>query len=329
MNSSSHLPGLPKVEIHLHLDCSLSIDSVSALVPGMTLERYRDEYLAPAKCRNLVDYFRYLEAPQALLQNAEALKIATADLMRQLHEDNVVYAEIRFAPHLHLQGGLTPEQVVEAVLEGRREGWKHHPVETRLILCTLRHYDTATGMKVLELAGTYRTEGVGGIDLAGDEAGFSLDPHVPVFTAAAERGIPATAHAGEASGADSVREVVERLGVRRVGHGVRSIEDEAVVNLLIEREVHLETCPSCNIQIDVFDRYQDHPIDRLAMRGVSVGVNTDARGPTALTLALEYSRLHGVFGWDEAAFRRANQRALSAAFLDEPTRKRLAERLDG
>jgi len=235
LNSSSHLPDLPKVELHLHTGLPLSIDLGVSSGPRQTLERYRDEYLAPAKCRNLVDYFRYLEAPQALLQNAEALKIATADLMRQLHEDNVVYAEIRFAPHLHLEGGLTPEQVVEAVLEGRREGWKHHPVETRLILCTLRHYDTATGMKVLELAGTYRTEGVGGIDLAGDEAGFSLDPHVPVFTAAAERGIPATAHAGEASGADSVREVVERLGVRRVGHGVRSIEDEAVVNLLIER----------------------------------------------------------------------------------------------
>lgn len=315
---------VPKVELHVHLDCSMSYQSVSALDPNIDPERYREKYLAPAKCYDLVDYFRYLVAPQSLLQTEEALELATTDLLRQFADDGVVYAEIRFAPHLHIAGGLNTRQVVEAVLRGRAAGFELYGVETRLILCTLRHYDTRKGMEVLSLAERYKNNGVGGIDLAGDEAGFSLDPHVPVFRAAHEAGIGTTAHAGEAKGAESVWEVVTRLGVRRIGHGVRSIEDRKVMDLLIERKVHLEVCPSCNIQIDVFGTYAQHPVERLNEYGVSVGINTDARGPTQLTLNLEYERMSQNFGWAADEFRAANMRALNAAFLDLEARERLS-----
>jgi adenosine deaminase len=324
--TSEELRSMPKVELHLHLDCSMSFQSVQALVPDMTPERYRAEFLAPVKCRNLVDYFRYLAAPLALLQTAAALRIATIDLLRQLADDTVVYAEIRFAPHLHRQAGLTTEAVVETVLAALTEGKAIYPVEARLILCTLRPDDTAQGMELLDLAARYAGHGVGGFDLAGDEAGYGLTEHIPVFRAAAERGVNVTAHAGEAVGAGSVREVIEELGVRRVGHGVRAIEDEAVLDLIAGNGVHLEVCPSCNIQIDVFERYEDHPVDRLARRGLSVGINTDARGPTDLTLTQEYQRLHDVFGWRRADFRKANASALAAAFIDDNTRLRLAAR---
>jgi len=317
---------IPKVELHLHLDCSLSLQSVSALVSDMTVERYRDKYLAPLKCRDLVDYLNYLSAPQALLQNVRALKIATVDLFRQMADDGVVYAEIRFAPHLHLDEGLKPEDVVEAVLEGRLEAQELYPVESRIILCTLRHFDTATGLEVVKLANSYQSMGVAGIDLAGDEAHFPLDPHIPVFRKAGQLGLRATAHAGEAAGAESVREVVEKLGVRRVGHGVRSIESGAVIDILIKKGVHLEVCPSCNVQIDVFQRYQDHPIDRLRRRGVSVGVNTDARGPTDLTLSREYERLRDEFGWGQPVFRKANIDAINAAFLEATDRDKIMRR---
>lgn len=327
MSDPANSRAIPKVELHLHLDCSLSFRSVSALISGMTFERYRTEYLAPPKCRDLVDYLGFLAAPQALLQDVHGLKIATLDLFRQLEEDDVVYAEIRFAPHLHLAAGLKPQDVVEAVLEARLEARKRYSVESRIILCTLRHFDTATGLEVVKLAETYRAQGVGGIDLAGDEANYAIEAHIPVFRKAAERGIPATAHAGEALGAESVRETVEKLGVRRIGHGVRSIESRAVIDLLKEKNVHLEVCPSCNIQIDVFDRYEDHPIDRLARLGVSVGVNTDARGPTDLTLSIEYERLRETFGWTPAAFRKANANALAAAFIDATDRDRIMLRL--
>jgi adenosine deaminase len=321
------LNALPKVELHLHLDCSMSFASVSALDRGVTPERYRAEFLAPQKCVNLVDYFRYLAAPLALLQSREALRVATIDLLRQLAEDGVIYAEIRFAPQLHRQTGLRTEEVVETVLAAVTEGRATYPVEARLILCTLRPDDTVQGLELVRIAETYSAHGVGGVDLAGDETGYGLGEHIPVFRKAAERGLNVTAHAGEAGGAEKVREVIEQLGVRRVGHGVRSIEDEAVIELLLERDVHLEVCPSCNIQIDVFDRYADHPVDALVRRGVSVGINTDARGPTDLTLTQEYGRLQDVFGWDRERFRAANLGAIERAFADEATKAAVRARL--
>lgn len=325
---STPVADLPKVELHLHLDCSMSFQSVSALVPDMTPERYRAEFLAPKKCVNLVDYFRYLAAPLALLQTEHALRIATIDLLRQLADDNVVYAEIRFAPQLHQREGLRTEQVVEIVLSAIAEGKALYPLEARIILCTLRPEDTAQGFELLSIAEKFAAHGVGGIDLAGDEAGYGLGEHIPVFRRAADRGINVTAHAGEASGAESVREVVTELGVRRVGHGVRSIEDPAVVDLLLERGVHLEICPSCNIQIDVFPTYPDHPIDRLRQAGVSLSVNTDARGPTDLTLRKEYQRLHDVFGWTAEAFRKANHDALRVSFLEDAQKARIRALID-
>lgn len=317
------LNALPKVELHLHLDCSMSFTSVNALDPSVTPERYRAEFLAPKKCVNLVDYFRYLAPALALLQSREALRVTTIDLMRQLAEDGVIYAEIRFAPQLHRQTGLTPEEVVETVLAAVAEGREAYPVEARLILCQLRPEDTANGLELVRIAEKYRAHGVGGVDLAGDETGYGLGEHIPVFSKARDLGLNITAHAGEAGGAEKVREVVEQLGVKRVGHGVRSIEDEAVVDLLLERDVHLEVCPSCNIQIDVFDRFEDHPVDALVRRGVSVGINTDARGPTDLTLTQEYGRLQEVFGWDRERFRAANIGAIERAFVDDATRAAL------
>lgn len=315
---------LPKVELHLHLDCSMSFESVAALVPDMTPERYRAEFLAPKKCINLVDYFRYLAAPLALLQTGHALRIATIDLLRQLAEDNVIYAEIRFAPQLHQREGLRTEEVVEIVLAAINEGKILYPLEARLILCTLRPDDAAQGFEIVALAEKYAAQGVGGIDLAGDEAGYGLADHIPVFRRAADRGINVTAHAGEAAGAGSVAEVVTQLGVRRVGHGVRSIEDPAVIELLLEHKVHLEVCPSCNVQIDVFPTYAEHPVDRLRKSGVSLSINTDARGPTDLTLRQEYQRLETTFGWTKRDFVARNLNAINASFLSEPLRTKLA-----
>lgn len=328
MLSEAELRAVPKVELHLHLDCSMSFASVSALDPSVTPERYRAEFLAPRKCVNLVDYFRYLAPALALLQTREALRVTTIDLLRQLHEDGVVYAEIRFAPQLHRQTGMSTEAVVETVLAALVEGRRSYPVEARLILCQLRPEDTANGLELVRIAQKYRAQGVGGVDLAGDETGYGLGEHIPVFKQARDLGLNITAHAGEAGGAEKVREVVEQLGVRRVGHGVRSIEDDAVIALLLERDVHLEVCPSCNIQIDVFDRYEDHPVDALVRRGVSVGVNTDARGPTDLTLTEEYERLQQVFGWDAARFRAANLAAIGRAFADDATKAAIRARLE-
>lgn len=318
---------LPKVELHLHLDCSLSHAAAARLAPGLTPEAYEREFVAPAKCKDLADYLTRAVAGVRLLQSREALALAVADVFSQLQQDGVIYAEIRFAPLLHTEQGLTPEAVVAAVDRATEQAIRATGIEARLILCTLRHFPEAQSLQTAQLVAAFRGSRIVALDIAADEAGFSLEAHVAAYRFAAEHDLPRTAHAGEALGAESVRETLAKLRPSRLGHGVRSIEDPALLQQLIAQHIHLEVCPSSNVQTGVCATYADHPVDRLFRAGVSLGINTDTRAITRITLNQEYQHLHKVFGWDLSHFRQCNLNALDAAFLQPPLRARLRENL--
>ncbi len=323
----SALAALPKVELHLHLDCSLSYAVVSRLAPHVTEARYRAEFVAPAKCTNLADFLTRAPQGVALMQSADALALVVDDLFAQLARDGVLYAEVRFAPLLHTAGGLAPEAVVRAVADATDAAVQASGVEARLILCTLRHFSEAESLATARLVDAFRGTRVAALDLAADEAGFPLDAHVAAYAYARERGLARTAHAGEARGAESVWETLRRLAPSRIGHGVRSVEDPALVAHLIAHAVHLEVCPTSNVQTDVVPTLADHPVDRLYRAGVPLGINTDARTITDVTLADEYERLAAAFGWTAADFLACNEAALRAAFLPDAERERLRARL--
>ena len=226
----------------------------------------------------------------------------------------MVYAEIRFAPLLHLQQGLSPEQVVEAVLAATKEGIQQSGVEARLILCTLRRFDEDQSLHTARLAEKFQGTLVAGMDIAGDEAGYPIDHHVKAFEFARNRGIPCTAHAGEAKGAGSIWETLSHLHPQRIGHGVRSIEDEKLMDFLLEKGIHLEVCPTSNIQVDVFQHMKDHPVDLLLNKGISLSINTDGRTLSDTTLEKEYGKLESAFGWTPEHFKKCNLQAISHAF---------------
>ena len=158
--------------------------------------------------------------------------------------------------------------------------------------------------------------------------GFPVDAHIPAFQYAREAGIPCTAHAGEARGPDSVWETLEHFVPSRIGHGVRSIEDPVLVKHLREQQIHLEVCPTCNVQIDIYDTYADHPIDKLYRAGISLNVNTDDRTITNITLSQEYEKMHQTFGWEPKDFLQTNRNALIAAFVPDDVRTRLLAELE-
>jgi adenosine deaminase len=325
--SRKEIESLPKIELHLHLDCCLSFDAVSDLRPGTTWEAYRNDFVGAARYKDLADFLRIIDNSLALMQTEEGLRRVTEDLFPRLKKDNVIYAEIRFAPLLHLRQGLTPERVVRIVEESVSGSVEKTGIEARLILCTLRHFTEEQSMKTVELVEKFRGTRVTALDLGADEAGFPIAAHIPAFRYARERGIPFTAHAGEAKGPESVWETLEHFQPSRIGHGVRSIEDPVLVEELKNKNIHLEVCPTCNVQIGVFDRYADHPIDRLYHAGVSVGINTDARTITNISLSDEYEKLRQVFGWGAGHFFRCNRGALAAAFLPGPQKRALEEKL--
>ena len=318
----------PKIELHLHLDCSLSYGVVQRLDPAVTGEEYRRSFIAPAKCTDLADYISRAVKGVELMQTEEQLRLVTLDLFQQLQKDNVIYAEIRFAPLQHLQKGLTPAEVVQAVDAAVAEGIRETGVEARIILCTLRHYSEAQSLETVRLVEQFRGTQVVGFDIAADEAGFPIDNHLAAFHYANEKGLPCTAHAGEAKGAESVWETLQHFHPQRIGHGVRSTEDENLLQFLKEKTIHLEVCPTSNIQTAVYDRIENHTADKLYNSGVSLSINTDARTISDVTLASEYTTLEQVFGWTKEHFRRCNLEAINHAFVSDDVKQKLRSRIE-
>ncbi|MBI2682883.1 MAG: adenosine deaminase [Acidobacteriales bacterium] len=317
---------LPKVELHLHLDCSLSYDVVRRLDPSVAPERFRREFVAPAGCNNLRDYIRCAQAGIRLMQSKTQLRAVVEDLFAQLAADHVIYAEIRFAPLLHTAGGLTPQQVLETVDDAAEAGIAATGVDARLILCTLRHFTVEQSLETAHLVRHFRGSRVAGFDLAADES-LPLAPHIAAFRYAVENGLNRTAHAGEARGAESVWETLEQLKPARIGHGVRSVEDPKLVEHLAKHRIHLETCPTSNCQTGAVASYAAHPIDRLQRAGVSAGISCDGRAISDITLAREYDKLAENFAWGKPQLLQANLDAAQAAFLAGSPKARLIERL--
>lgn len=325
-----NLTQLPKVELHLHLDCSLSYAAVAQLDPTISEATYQAQFVAPNKCVSLADYLTRPPRMVALLQSEAALRLAVRDLFAQLARDNVVYAEVRYAPLLHTAEGLAPAAVVHAVETEMAACSEATGIAARLLLCTLRHFTEAQSLETAALAARFRGTLVAGLDIAGDET-LPLAPHVAAFDYAHAHGVACTAHAGEAreaGGPASMRETLTLLRPRRIGHGVRSAEDDALVRELAAGGVHLEVCPTCNVQIDLFDAYPDHPVDRLYRAGVALNLNTDTRAISNVTLTEEYERVGRHFGWGAAELLTTNRMAIRAAFAPSSVQAAVEERLE-
>ena len=318
---------LPKVELHLHFDCSLSYAVVSRLNPSITLEDYRNDFIAPAKCANLAEVLTRSANSIALMQTEEQLRLATYDVFEQLQQEHVYYAELRFAPLLHTTKGLSAEEVIAAVDAAAASASQATGVEARIILCTLRHFTPEQSLQTARLIERFKGTRVVALDIAGDEAGYPLEPHVPAFQFAAQHGIPYTAHSGESAGAESVWETLRLLGTSRIGHGVHSIEDRALVEHLRKEHIHLEMCPTSNYQTNAVDTYANHPIANLYDAGISLSVNSDDRTLCNINLTREYEKLHANFGWDETHFLQCNLNAIRAAFLPEAVKQQLENKL--
>jgi adenosine deaminase len=319
--------GLPKVELHLHLDCSLSFSAVSRIDPSVTLQEYQQDFTGPAKYANLEEFFKRAQKGTALMQTAEQLRIVTSDLFEQLQRDNVMYVEILLVPYMHTSRGLLAENVVEIVDDAVSRASRATGIEARIILSTLRHYTMQQSLATVKLVERFKGSHVSGIDLGAYEAGFPIFAHIAAFQYAAQNEIPRTVHAGEARGAESVWEVLKNLRPSRIGHGVRSCEDPLLIEHLKKERIHLEVCPTSNVQIDLYNTYADHPINAFYNANLSVSVNTDTRMIANVTLTQEYERLHEAFGWDKRHFLQCNLNALHASFLPEDAKQRLEKRL--
>ena len=313
------------IELHLHLDGSISPDMARDLarLEGRDLDLSDDEILALLSvsegCRDLNEYLEKFAFPCSLLQTPEQIAASVRMLQDELLEESVIYAEIRFAPQKHCERGLTQRQVVEAALEGLAGS----PLDAGLILCCMRGDDThEQNLETVRVAAEFLGRGVVAVDLAGAEALFPTEDFADVFALARGLGVPATIHAGEAAGPQSVRAALS-MGASRIGHGVRSAEDPTLLAELAARNIPCELCPTSNLNTCVFGSYADVPLRAFLAAGVPVSVSSDNRSVSRTSVAREMEAMVTAHHLTDDEVRAMLLSSVEAAFTDETTKARL------
>lgn len=278
------------IDLHLHLDGSLTPAYViiQAKKQGLDLPVWEEKELvkymtAPADCRDLNEYLEKFDLPCSVMQTEDALTEAVRDVCRQMEAQGMKYVEIRFAPQLHTKKGLTQRQVTEAAIKGLPEG---KGLEAKLILCCMRmENNEKENMETIRMAEAYLGKGVAAADLAGAEAIFPTKSFEPVFRMARDAGVPFTIHAGEADGPKSIWTAL-KFGAKRIGHGVRCLEDETLVEYLREHRIPLEVCPTSNFQTKAVKG--EYPLKKMLEKGLCVTLNTDNTTVSGTTLEKEF-----------------------------------------
>lgn len=308
---------MKKIELHLHLDGSLNISYASQL-----MGRDVTDELVSIHDKTLAEYLEKFELPIKLLQTKEDIETFASLLAKELESEEVIYAEVRFCPLLHT-GTLTAEEIIDSVLKGFQ---RVPEVKINLILCMMRNFSVKQNEEIIKLAKEYRNRHVVAVDLAGDEAAYPTSDFASLFDLAQKEKIPYTIHAGEADGVDSIRAAID-FGTKRIGHGVRSIESDEIVQELIENEITLEICPKSNVDTGVYSSIEEHPIKKLVDAGVLVTINTDNRTVSNTSLEYEYDLLRQTFGFTDVDFVKFNINAINAAFLSDEEKEELKKQL--
>jgi len=341
--SSELVRRAPKVLLHDHLDGGLRPGTILELaaesghaLPASDPDALRRWFEDSANSGSLERYLETFDHTVAVMQTADQLRRVARECALDLADDGVVYAEVRYAPEQHLDGGLTPQQVVEAVRDGFVEGQKAAraagtPIVVRQLLTAMRHQ--ARSREVAELTVAYRDHGVVGFDIAGAEAGYPPTRHLDAFEYLQRENAHFTIHAGEAFGLPSIWQAIQWCGADRLGHGVRIIDDidtdadgtpqlGLLASYVRDKRIPLEMCPSSNIQTGAAASIAEHPIGRLTDLRFRVTVNTDNRLMSGTTLSRELGLLVDAFGYDMGDLRWFTINAMKSAFL--PFDERLA-----
>ena len=323
----------PKVLLHDHLDGGLRPETLIELardagyghLPTGNADELAGWFRQIADSGSLEKYLRSFAHTVAVMQTREGLARVAAECAEDLAADGVVYAEVRFAPELHTDGGLSLNQVVEAVLEGFAAGAKTGAIRIGALLTAIRH--AARSMEIAELMVRYRDAGVAGFDIAGPEAGYPPTRHLDAFEYLQRENAHFTIHAGEGFGLPSIWQAIQWCGADRLGHGVRIIDDIAegddcgppklgrLAAYVRDKRIPLEMCPTSNVHTGAARSVTEHPIGLLRRLYFRVTVNTDNRLMSATSLSEEFARLAAAFdyGWDDLEWFTIN--AMKSAFL--------------
>ena len=331
---------LPKVLLHEHLDGGLRPSTVIELasetayrgLPTTDPTDLAAWFHRGAQRGNLPEYLEGFEHTTAVMQTPEALERVAFEFIEDMHGDGVVYAEVRFAPVFHTEGGLTQDEVVAAVIRGLKRGEQTYGVQWGLIICAMRHLKQSE--EAAELAIRCRDMGVVGFDLAGGEHGFPPKKHVDAFQAIERANFYITIHAGEAYGPESIWQALQYCGAHRLGHATRLRDDIEVfpdgtmklgrlAQYILDRRVPLEMCLLSNLHTGACPSLEEHPFGMFFRRGFRVCLNTDDRLMSDTSMTRETTLATELFGLSLAELEKLSLNAMKSAFAPFDQRIRI------
>jgi adenosine deaminase len=328
---TSRFEAWPKVELHRHLPGAIRFETWWDIVNEnevalpTTEPSQLKELMTVSGQSSLKEFLRCFDTIDLCFVNEEAIERVTYKAIADAVAENIIYLELRFSPtRMAQRANISTAQAIESVIAGRQRATADFPIEVGLIAGLSRELGVDRCAAEVEVITSYARQGIEGIDLLGNEVDFPAEWFEPVFKPIAHRGeLGITIHAGEASGAESVRVAVLQLGATRIGHGIRAEEDPAVVALLKERGVTLEICPTSNVQTAATPDLSTHPLARYLRAGIKVTINTDDPQVSQIDLAHEYGVAALKLGLTEAEIVQTLHYAIESAFTTEQVKQRL------
>lgn len=320
---------MPKIVLHLHLDGSIDMEDAYlwAKEDGLkiTKKELEQELQVNDDCHNLNDYLEKFDLPCKLLQTCERLEKTSYHLFLKLSKMNVKYAEVRFAPNKHLAKNLTLDDVVISVINGMNKANVETGIMGGIILSMMRGDSKEDNIRVLNLAQKYLKKGVVAIDLAGAEAIYPTIDYIDLFRYAKIKGIPFTIHAGEAAGVESIKAALD-AGAKRIGHGIRAIDDEAIQKIIIDKQVLLEVCMTSNYQTEAVKG--KHPIEKLYNNGIKISINTDNDTVSNIDINKEYTKILNETDLTMDDLGKCNKESIDYIFADQVVKDKLQKEFE-
>lgn len=314
---------LPKIELHCHLDGSLSKEFIQK---RLGREVPAEELSVNGDCRSLAEYLEKFALPCSCLRDEAGLEGAGYDVLKTMSRENVIYAEIRFAPLLSVTKEMGTEQVIAALLRGLERGKKEFGVEYNVITCAMRHHSEEENFQMIKTARRFLGEGVSAADLAGAEAQYPMSEFMELFTRTKQIGMPFTLHAGECGEVQNIVDSV-KVGAGRIGHGIAMRGRADVQKMVKDAHVGIEMCPISNLQTRAASGPEAYPLREFLDAGILVSIHTDNRTVSNSSLTKELEFVQNVYGIQDDEILLMMRNAAETAFAGEEMKHRLYQRL--
>lgn len=314
---------MPKIELHCHLDGSLSKDFIQK---RLSREVSDEELSVSDDCASLEEYLEKFALSGECLKDEEGLEKAGYDVLKTMSKENVIYAEIRFAPLLSVTEKINTEKVIRALLKGLEKGKQDFGVAYNVIVCAMRHHSMEQNYEMIKTASKFLGKGVCAADLAGAEAQYPMSEFVELFEKTKKLGMPFTIHAGECGSVENIIDALN-VGARRIGHGIAMKGRTDIQKRVKHSGIGIEMCPISNLQTKAVKSTGDYPIREFLNAGVPVTINTDNRTVSNTSVTKELSFIQKMYGISDYEIYLMMENAVKAAFVNEEMKERLGEKI--